>query len=66
MTCDKPHKKVIILALKSICAAYHLVIAPTEVIRVLAHDLSLSLQIMICNYYLSQLHKVLYDVRHVT
>jgi len=58
-------KRVIILAFKNICAAYHFVIAPTEYIRVLVLDLRLSLEIMISNYYLSQLNNVLYDVRHV-
>jgi len=60
-------KRVIILALQIIGAAFHFVIwiALTEEIRVLAIDLSLSLHLMISNYYLSQPNKVLYDVRIV-
>jgi len=65
MTCENHIKRVIILTLKIICAAYHFVIAPTEGTRVLAFDLNLSLKIMISNYYFSQLNEVLYDVPHV-
>ena len=60
-------KRVMILALQIICAAFHFVIrfAPTEESRVLALDLSLSLQKMIANNYLSLLNKFLYDIRHL-
>jgi hypothetical protein len=60
-------KGVMILTPQIICATFHFLIwiAPNEEIRVLALDLSLSLQKIIANYYLSQLNKCLCDVRHV-
>jgi len=60
-------KRVIILTLQIICAAFHFVIwiALNEEIRVMALELSLSLHLMIYNYYLSQPNKVQYDVRKV-
>jgi len=59
MTCEKQIKREIILTLKIISASYHFVIAQTEDTRVLALGLSLSLQIIISNYYFSQLNEVL-------
>jgi hypothetical protein len=59
-------KRVLMLGLQIICAAFIFVIliAPTEEIRVLAFDLESIFADLISNFDLSQLYEILYDVRH--
>jgi len=49
------------------CAAFNFLIwiAPPEEIRVLTLDLQSILAEIVANYDLNQLHKILYDARHV-